>query len=213
MAVRPSAFNSVPECVYKFQSIRHGRLRYRERQTAFDIVVPPMKLHTHGVRFAMKKTAIRSLAAALSLGLMVMAGCGTSAPQRDGPATYPVSGTVTQGGAPVTGATVRFERADGSQASTGRTDSQGKYILATFEAGDGAPAGDYRVTIVKIKGPEESAAVPEDDPNYKGAEESPAEGEEVEYRNLLPEKYASVETSGLTATVTEGPNNLDFQLE
>lgn len=155
----------------------------------------------------MKKAAMRSLAAVITLGLVVMAGCEPAAPKREGPPTYPVSGVVTQGGAPVAGATVRFELADGSNASTGRTDDQGKYTLSTFSAGDGALAGDYRVTVVKMEGGG-SEAVSEDDPNYTGAPEA-----EAEAKNVLPEKYASVETSGLTATVAEGPNTCDFTLD
>lgn len=214
--VSPPAFRSVPIGMpivllrSQVSFIPNGRLRLRELRTAFELVVPPLNLRTYGATSAMKKSAIRSLSVVVSLGLMVMAGCDAGAPQRDGQATHPVSGIVTQGGTPVPGATVRFESADSSQASTGRTDSQGEYILATFEAGDGAPAGDYRVTIVKMQGPQEAATVSEDDPNYKGAEETVAD---VKVKNLLPEKYASVETSGLTAKVSEGPNNCDFQLE
>ncbi len=154
----------------------------------------------------MNKATVRSLAAAISLGLVVMSGCGTNAPKREGPPTYPVSGTVTQGGTSVTGATVRFEPADGSKGATGRTDDQGEYTLSTFAAGDGALAGDYRVTVVKMEG-EGAQAVSEDDPNYTGEEK------DVEMKNVLPEKYSNVETSELTATVTEGTNTFDFPLE
>ncbi len=154
----------------------------------------------------MNKATVQSLAAAITLGLVVVAGCGTNAPKREGPPTYPVSGTVTQAGTSVTDATVRFESADGSKGATGRTDAQGEYTLSTFAAGDGALAGDYRVTIVKMEG-DGAQAVSEDDPNYTGAEE------EVEMKNVLPEKYSNAETSDLTATVTEGTNTLDFPLE
>jgi len=157
----------------------------------------------------MNRATVRSLAATVTLGVFLVTGCGDSGPKREGPPTYPVSGVVTHGGAAVQGATVRFERADGSGASTGRTDAQGKYVLATFEPGDGAPAGDYRVTIVKMEGGGGAEAVLEEDPNYTGAEEA----EEVEVKNVLPEQYANAETSGLTATVTEGTNTFDFALE
>jgi hypothetical protein len=155
----------------------------------------------------MNKATVRSLAAAITLGLVVMTGCGTNAPKREGPHTYPVSGTVTQGGTSVTGATVRFEPADGSKGATGRTDDQGEYTLSTFAAGDGALVGDYRVSIVKMAGEGGAQAVSEDDPNYTGTEE------EVEMKNVLPEKYSNVETSGLTATVAEENNTFDFPLE
>lgn len=155
----------------------------------------------------MNKVAVRSLAAAITLGLVVVAGCGQGAPKREGPPTYPVTGTVTQNGAPVAGATVRFELADGSKASTGLTDAQGEFKLSTFASGDGALAGDYRVTIVKMEGKGGAQAVSEDDPNYTGAED------EGEMKNVLPEKYSNVKTSELTATVAEGPNSFDFPLD
>lgn len=158
----------------------------------------------------MNKVVVRSLAATITLGLAVLTGCSDSAPKREGPPTYPVSGVVTQGGSPVAGATVRFELADGSKSSSGRTDAQGKYVLATFEAGDGALPGDYRVTIVKMEGGGSGQAVSEDDPNYTGADEA---DEGAEIKNLLPEKYAKVETSELTATVTQGENTFNFQLD
>ena len=105
------------------------------------------------------------------------------------------------------GATVRFELVDGSQASTGVTNGEGKYVLATFAAGDGAPAGDYRVTITKEVAKGGAQVVSEDDPNYTGEEV------DIEMENVLPEKYAKADTSGLTATVASSDNSLDFTLE
>lgn len=154
----------------------------------------------------MNKAVLRSLAATMILGLAVLAGCD-NAPQRDGPPTYAVTGTVTQDGSPVDGATVRFQLVDGAQASTGVTNDQGRYVLATFAAGDGAPAGDYRVTITKEVAKGGAQAVSEDDPNYTGEEG------DVEMENVLPEKYAKADTSGLTATVTSGANEFDFTIE
>ena len=63
----------------------------------------------------MNKTASWSLAAVITLGLFVLAGCGNSASKREGPATYPVTGIVTHNGKPVSGASVRFLLNDGSR--------------------------------------------------------------------------------------------------
>lgn len=126
--------------------------------------------------------------------LFFLAGCG--GPPRASNATVPVSGTVTQNGQAVEGASVTFERVDGTRGAVGRTDSSGRYSLTTFQAGDGAEPGEYRVTVVKYEVPEHE------------------EGETPPLVSLIPEQYASVETSGLTATVQEqGENIFDFELE
>lgn len=155
----------------------------------------------------MDKVNARSLAAALAVGSLVVLGCSNSSPQREGPKTQAVSGTITQAGEPIADATVRFEIVGGSKASTGRTNAKGKFVLSTFSAGDGASVGNYRVTVVKNVGVGASLPVSEDDPNYTGTEK------EAKMSNVLPQKYASVETSGLTATVTEGRNTFNFPLD
>jgi hypothetical protein len=153
----------------------------------------------------MKQTIIRSLAVAMMLGVVALTGCEPPA-QREGPPTYPVSGAVTQDGEAVVGATVRFELADGSQTSIGKTDDSGKYELSTYAAADGALAGEYKVTVTKDQAIGGAEAVAEDDPNYTGEEA------DVKYENVLPAKYASAETSELTATVTETGCILDIPI-
>lgn len=80
--------------------------------------------------------------------LTCMAGC-------DNPrqlAVFPVEGTLTVNGQPAANAMVAFHPVNlaGSPtilpvASTGR---DGTYRLMTYAAGDGAPAGEYAVTVV-----------------------------------------------------------------
>ncbi len=80
--------------------------------------------------------------------IISLVGCG-------GPreaAVYPVAGTLTVGGQPAANAMVAFHPLDraGSPpalpvASTG---PDGTYRLMTHAAGDGAPAGEYAVTVV-----------------------------------------------------------------
>lgn len=80
--------------------------------------------------------------------LTCLVGCG-------GPreaAVYPVAGTVTVSGQPAANAMVAFhplERA-GSQTAlpVASTGPDGGYRLMTYAAGDGAPAGEYAVTVV-----------------------------------------------------------------
>lgn len=136
-------------------------------------------------------------------------GCGQGS-SVDHPTTYPVTGTVTYEGAPVEGATVTFRPTTGNQAAFGNTDASGKYSLTTFVSGDGALPGDYKVKIAKYEVQESTSSGEGDD--YVPPEELP-EGASTGPKNLLPEKYNNDATSGLTATVTEGDNMVDFKLE
>jgi hypothetical protein len=138
----------------------------------------------------------------------------------DRPATYAVTGTVTQGGTPVEGAMVNFSPTGDGQAASGTTDASGKYSLTTFAAGDGAVPGEYAVTVLKYEGGGQATdsggtdTLDEYDAEYSPEEEDKGGGDE-EPENLLPSKYADPSTSELKATVTQNPadNVFDFALE
>jgi hypothetical protein len=150
------------------------------------------------------------------LSLVSTTGCSRG----DGrPKTYPVTGTVTLGGTPVDGATVIFvpksppqPGTQGPQAATGVTDAAGKYTLGTFAKGDGAVPGEYLVKVFKYPTPPQSngssggGSEAEYVPPEEGAP-SPAVA-----KNLLPEKYANEQTSGLSFTVEAKSNTFDIQL-
>lgn len=65
---------------------------------------------------------------------------------------YPVAGTLTVSGQPAANAMVAFHPLDqaGSQTAlpVASTGPDGTYRLMTYAAGDGAPAGEYAVTVV-----------------------------------------------------------------
>ena len=131
------------------------------------------------------------------LALATMLGCGRST-DTDRPRTVPVLGTVTHNGQPLAGASVTFLRTDGQPSAVGRTDSNGRYSLTTFEPGDGAIPGEYGVQVVK----------------YEEPDSPPEDGETPPLKSLIPEKYTTVANSGLTATVGEGGGNtFDFDLQ
>jgi len=87
------------------------------------------------------------------LGLLVAAllcGCGDSGPPKV--PLYPTSGKVIVDGQPTAGVQVRFRPAADPNALDalvpfGTTDEDGEYALGTYEPGDGAPAGRYKVTL------------------------------------------------------------------
>jgi hypothetical protein len=107
---------------------------------------------------------------------------------------YPVQGQVLVKGRPAAQAQVTFHPvADGGPEAVrpvGHVDPQGRFRLTTYAEGDGAPEGEYRVTVqwflaTRVRGSDEHRSV-----------------------NYLPARYARAETSGLSATVTRGENNL-----
>lgn len=127
-----------------------------------------------------------------------MIGCGTS-----GPATAPVSGTVTYKGKPVPNAHVSFVPSDGSsRAAAGLTDSNGRFTLGTFSTNDGAIVGQYKVGVI-AHGP--------DRPAMPG-EGSGMPGETMPGPPTIPMKYFTPETSGLTQEVKSGRNTVELNL-
>lgn len=84
------------------------------------------------------------------VGLVAFAGCGE---ELSIPRTAPVSGSVTSKGKPAAGMRVKFHpQFDiGKVKFTpyGETGPEGKYVLNTGAPGNGAPVGDYIVTIEK----------------------------------------------------------------
>jgi hypothetical protein len=141
---------------------------------------------------------------------LVLAGCG--GPSR--PEMSPVSGTVLFQGKPLAGAEVVFRNDAAPRFASGTTDAQGKFRLTTYENFDGATIGEYKVTVTKSQINEAMTGnVDEPSANYGAAMAAAASGK-IETKNEVPSKYATAETSDLTAKVTkEGPNEFQFKLE
>lgn len=172
----------------------------------------------------------RLLCCGLLLPLVI--GCGGNG----NPPTENVSGTVTLDGNPVEGATVAFipdDSANGKPA-VGRTDASGKFKLTSFESGDGAMLGSYKIQVDKYDTPDGGVnpygPPPEDNPpppNRKLTEEeeqalqaqgytasaATPQGKEEKAKNHLPAKYGKIATSGLTYTVVEGDNDVKLELK
>lgn len=153
----------------------------------------------------------------LTLGLFLLAGCSVLALSGCGgakedewsakrPKTYKVQGKVTYNGQPVDGAIVSFQSTGTEvRGATGTTNASGEFQLRTFEANDGAVPGTHKVTVTKsvVSGGDPSY-FDVDSPNY--GKEPPPEAQ-PSTKHLVPEKYGSFETSGLTAEVKEGDSN------
>jgi hypothetical protein len=108
--------------------------------------------------------------------------------------TYPVRGEVHLDGTPVAGAMVLFSHESKEKSLRGDaiTEGDGSFVASTYTAGDGLAAGKYIVTVEKRR----PVLTPEGKPGP----------------NLLPAKYAKVETSGLTAEIKAGGGEVRLEL-
>jgi hypothetical protein len=137
------------------------------------------------------------------VGLLIvvaLSGCSGG----DKPKLAPVTGLVTLDGQPVEGAAVMFVPTAGGRPAQGLTDAQGHFELMTFKTGDGALLGEHRVSVTKMT----LSGVTTTDDGLSGTTDPSA----IKQEWLAPEKYATPETSGLTATVKKGMPELKFAL-
>jgi hypothetical protein len=138
-----------------------------------------------------------------------LAGCGTKAVGVDG--TVPVTGTVTQKGAPLAGATVTFAPSGTARSASGVTDPQGKFALTTLKPGDGAMPGEYKVTVTKMEPVGKVYTQEEANEYYNKNQKAPPS---PEMKNAVAEKFSKIDSSGLSASVKgSGKNEFTFDVE
>lgn len=121
-----------------------------------------------------------------------------------------VSGTVTLDGEPVAGAHIRFSPEGKGTAAFAETDTRGRYQLRTYDPGDGAIPGDYRVSVTK----EVTEGVVEFNSQQEREEYLKKNGRpNRKVTNALPEKFADPDTSGLAAEISlAGSRRVDLEL-
>ncbi len=116
---------------------------------------------------------------------------------RHGLSTYSVQGKVFYLDKPTPRAVVYLHPLDEANKTAsirpcGLVQEDGSFTLTTYKPGDGAPAGHYGVSVFWT---------------------SPSKVGDRDVDNLLPERYASPATSGLTVEIKEESNELaPFQL-
>ena len=110
---------------------------------------------------------------------------GTSTAKRA--VTYPVRGRAFFDGVPMPGAVVTLtpEKGKGKGGPTGIVEADGSFRLTTYTAFDGAPEGEYLVSVSWREGG----------------------------KSLLPAHYATAAKSGLQATVKAGENGVLLELK
>ncbi len=137
----------------------------------------------------MRATSALSAVTAMGLALLVP-GCSNS--HRP---VYPVRGQILVQGQPLPQAIVTFHPVGASTDDlrpSAQTDDQGYFTLTSYAGGDGAPQGEYAVTVTCFR---------------SFTDRNASEGDEST-RNVLPPRYANPATSQLRATVGEGNNQL-----
>lgn len=113
--------------------------------------------------------------------------------------TFAVRGRVMVDGQPAQDALVAFYAPDAkdgkklTRIADALTEADGSYVLSTYKANDGAPAGKYRVTIVQ--------------------RDAPFDADGKASKNRLPALYATPTTSVLTVEVRDGPAEFNFDLK
>jgi hypothetical protein len=127
--------------------------------------------------------------AGLALVAVGLSSCGKGDSRKP---TFPVAGKVVlPDGKPAEHATVVLHPVGESGPEVlkprGKVAADGSFKLTTYDGNDGAPAGEYRVTVELWLS------------TGKG-DEGPT--------SRLPAKYATPDTSGLTAIVNAGPTEL-----
>jgi len=141
--------------------------------------------------------SIRRLRSIALLALLLpTAGCGSSQ-NRDRVPVFPTKGSVKLEGTSPKGALIVLHPKNGKHSSDGYTlrphgtiRGDGTFELTSYETNDGAPVGEYAVTlelrkVIKF-------------PNG-GAGPGP---------NLVPKKYTKPDTSPLLVQIQSGPNDL-----
>jgi 5-hydroxyisourate hydrolase-like protein (transthyretin family) len=128
------------------------------------------------------------------LGLLVVSGLLAGCAGSTKPA-QPVRGRVIAAGKPVANAQVTFHPLNDDREAprpAGVTDKDGYFTLTSYSKSDGAPEGEYAVTVACFQ-------------SFPTRNQS--EGDETT-RNVLPSRYSNPTTSQLRATVGKGKNEL-----
>jgi hypothetical protein len=129
--------------------------------------------------------------AVATLSMCCLAGCSGKSERL---AVHPVEGQVHYQGKPLAHALIALHPAHPADPSfphaQATTDQSGKFHISTYEAHDGAPVGEYSITVVCY-------SLVGSPGNYQPGP------------NVLPAKYSRPETSQLSVQIKANSNVLD----
>jgi len=134
---------------------------------------------------------------------------------------YPASGTVSYKGQPVAKGRINFvPKGSAGHGAHGEIENGSFGSLTTLNPGDGAVAGDYKVTVDTREMDEAAAKAAGEELAKKhgmaNLKQLPPEVQAKAFaqaKSSVPAKYQTVETTDLTATVKEGTNKYEFELK
>lgn len=131
--------------------------------------------------------------------LLFLVGCG------GGGKEFPVSGTVTLDGNPVSDVTVRFypdEGTDPTSSGFAQTGTDGKFVVTSGKGGKGLVAGRYKVTVSKVQAK-----------NVDTEQGAGAVVEGVGVKDEFPPIYSSPAQTILSYSVTGDGQPIDIKLD
>ncbi|MDZ4686468.1 MAG: hypothetical protein SH850_15470 [Planctomycetaceae bacterium] len=147
-------------------------------------------------------------------GALFLQGCGGEPPR---PKPVPVKGTVTFRGKPLAKARVTFYGKGAPMPATGETNDAGAFELSMYAQGDGALAGENKVTLDLISSGGDSTSPPDATKLAMGGASTPLKaeiGKKTDGGVTLPKNYSNSSNTPLTVTVKpEGETDLKLELK
>jgi len=129
--------------------------------------------------------------AIFTVTIVSLSGCGGS--DTDRVTVHPADGAIEFRGQPIAGAFVALHPKDGASngapSPRATVGADGKFTLSTYDGQDGAPEGEYVLTVQW----------------YKPIRQ---DGEVVGGPNVLPRKYSLAQTSDVRVQIAAGENHL-----
>ena len=144
-----------------------------------------------------------------------MVGCGGDG-ATGGQTVFKASGVITMFGNPLAQATVAFAPQGDQPTAMGTTDAAGNFTLTTYDFGDGAAEGSYKVVVSKSVVAKTAEEAPEGadhdaDPENGGHDAADAAASAV---GLVPQQYTTAADTPFTADVkSSGENKFSFDIK
>jgi hypothetical protein len=142
----------------------------------------------------------------LCVTFCVNSGCSKN------PSLGRVTGTVTFDGKPLEEGTIIFT-VSGTRDASGLIKQGEIQQVTSFQPGDGAPMGEAKVSIIAVK--RGGGSISQNDVSgVDSGNPAMSSGRSMMTTSefLIPTRYTNPETSGLTATISNGVNEVRFDL-